>query len=65
MTGALNTVQDAEINFELLEDKMGFEDFLIFNMINKDKNKRNGENEDAGIFDDIFNEDKDEKDADF
>lgn len=43
---------------------MGFEDFLIFNMINKgkDKKEKDGFND---IFDDIFDNDNNEENNDF
>ena len=43
---------------------MGFEDFLIFNMINKEKDEKekDGFND---IFDDIFDNDNNEENKDF
>ncbi len=59
MTEVLTTAQDAEKSFNIGGIIMGFEDFLIFNMISKEKDKKekDGFND---IFDDIFDNDNEE-----
>lgn len=64
LTEVLTTAQDAEKSSNNGGKVMGFEDFLIINMINKenDKKEKDGFND---IFDDIFDNDNNEENNDF
>ena len=69
MTEALTTAQDAEKSSNNGGKVMGFEDFLIFNMINKEKDKKEKDKKEKDgfndIFDDIFDNDNNEENKDF